>query len=48
MPGDGKRLVTPPGGKEHIGVDVNPKDFDKLNMSGGSNVRVVQNDKKRK
>lgn len=43
MPGDGKRLITPPGGKEVLGVDINgPKDFDKLNMDGASPVRTVK------
>jgi len=50
MPGRlGKRVATPPGGKETIGVEIGcgPKDLDKLNMNGGSNVTVVSSDKKK-
>ncbi len=47
MPGDGKRITTrnTNDGKETIGVDVNPKDFDKLNMDGAKPVRIVKRGK---
>lgn len=48
MPGRlGKRVATPPGGKETIGVEIGfgPKDLDKLNMNGGSNVTTVSGSK---
>lgn len=44
MPGNGKRITTrnTNNGHEVIGVDVDPKDFDKLNMDGASPVKVVK------
>ncbi len=47
MPGDGRRIATANtnDGKETIGVDVDPKNFDKLNMDGASPVRTVKRGK---
>jgi len=49
MPGDGKRIVTAPGGKEVYPVDseklIQKKNFQGLNMSGAKPVKVVSDRK---
>ncbi len=47
MPGDKRRITTPPDGKEVIPVEMGtgPKDFDKLNMDGASPTRIVKRGK---